>query len=257
MQLVQSKRTTLFAGHSPIPAAANSELSRHAADLHARLSQASPETIIENAVAMAGVKRFAIVSSFGTESAVLLHAAAEVDRNIPVLMIDTGYLFPETLAYKDQLQERLGLTDVRTLIPEAAELGKVDPDGDLFQRDPDACCALRKVRPLAKALTDFDAWANGRKRYQAASRATIPVVEADGVRLKFNPFANLSREEVTARFRKLGLPEHPFEKFGFASIGCMPCTTRVLPDEDPRDGRWRGRQKMECGLHTSPMALSG
>ncbi len=226
------------------------DLAAAAARLDAQLSGASPQDIIAAAHDAVADGRFAIVSSFGTELAVLLAAAAEVNPAIPVLMIDTGYLFAETLAYRDQLQERLGLTDMRTITPDKVEMAVEDAEGDLFQRDPDACCALRKVRPLAGALDGFDAWANGRKRYQGASRASIPIVEADGARLKFNPLADLVRGDIVARFRALGLPPHPLEKFGFASIGCMPCTSRVAAGEDPRAGRWRGRGKLECGIHT-------
>ena len=186
----------------------------------------------------------------------LLAAAAAVDRTIPVLLVDTGYLFPETLAYRDLLQERLGLTDIRSLHPDADETRAEDPEGDLFQRDPDACCELRKVRPLGTALNGFDAWANGRKRYQGADRAAIPTVEGDQHRLKFNPLASLTRGEIVMRFRGLDLPPHPLERHGFASIGCMPCTSRVLPGEDPRAGRWRGRGKVECGIHTDALAAA-
>lgn len=224
--------------------------------LNARLANAAPEDIITTAIRIAGLERFAIVSSFGTESAVLLAAAADVDRRIPILMIDTGYLFPETLAYRDKLQDHLGLADIRVLKPDPVQAINADPDGDLFQRDPDGCCDLRKTEPLGDALSQFDVWANGRKRYQATSRASIPVVEADGPRLKFNPLAHLSRADVVGRFRTRGLPLHPLEKFGFTSIGCMPCTSRVSSGEDPRAGRWRGRGKTECGIHTKPLANS-
>lgn len=227
---------------------------REVAALNALLSNAGPEEVIAAALRTAGPGHFALVSSFGTESAVLLAAMAEIDRAIPVLFVDTGYHFSETLAYRDQLQARLRLTDIRSLIPDGAEAAAEDPDSDLFLRDPDACCALRKVRPLGRALDGFDAWANGRKRYQSTGRGSIPIVEPDGARLKFNPLVNLSRADIVGRFRALGLPFHPLEKFGFASIGCMPCTSRVQPGEDPRAGRWRGRGKIECGIHTSAAA---
>jgi phosphoadenosine phosphosulfate reductase len=227
---------------------------KQAAALNLLLANASPEEIIAAALGAVDQGRFAIVSSFGTESAVLLAAAASVDKAIPILLVDTGYLFPETLAYRDLLQARLGLTDVRSLRPDTGETLAEDPDGDLFQRDPDGCCELRKVRPLGTALNGFDAWANGRKRYQGADRATISIVEGDQQRLKFNPLATLSRGDIVMRFRGLDLPAHPLEKHGFASIGCMPCTSRVLPGEDPRAGRWRGRGKVECGIHTGPIS---
>lgn len=225
---------------------------KQASALNSLLLGQSPEAIIAAALGAVDAGRFSIVSSFGTESAVLLAAAAQVDPRIPVLLLDTGYLFPETLAYRDVLTAHLGLLDVRNLQSDAAETAAEDAEGDLFLRDPNACCALRKVRPLGKALDGFDAWANGRKRYQGGGRAAIPVVEADGIRLKFNPLASLSREQVVARFQALDLPPHPLEKFGFASIGCMPCTSRVDPGEDSRAGRWRGRGKIECGIHSGP-----
>jgi phosphoadenosine phosphosulfate reductase len=147
--------------------------------------------------------------------------------------------------------QRLGLTDLRVLRPDPVRVEQEDPAGDLWHRDPDACCALRKVEPLAEALAPFDAWVNGRKRYHGGERSKLPVVEADGLRLKFNPLARLSPAEIAAVFRAAGLPPHPLAALGFPSIGCMPCTSRAEPDEDIRSGRWRGRTKTECGIHSS------
>lgn len=230
-------------------------LAERASRLDGRLAEASPETVIEAALSAVEPGRFAVVSSFGAESAVLLAAAAEVDRSIPVLLIDTGYLFPETFAYRDALTARLELTDVRSIAPDEGERTQEDPEDDLWARDANACCALRKARPLARALAGFDAWANGRKRYQGGERSVIPVVEAEGTRLKFNPLATLSREALSARFKALDLPPHPLERFGFASIGCMQCTSRVRPGEDARAGRWRGKAKTECGIHGVVLAF--
>ncbi len=251
--------------HSAVSAARNSRggegssiplslILRQAAALDTLLAGATPEHILAAAQEAVGPGGLAIVSSFGTESAVLLAAAAAVDTSLPVLFIDTGYLFPETLSYRDQLQQQLGLKDVRSLHPEESELAEQDREGDLHAGDPDACCALRKVRPLTRALAAFEAWANGRKRFQGGSRHAIPIVEADGARLKFNPLAALTAEEIALRFRRLSLPAHPLAKYGFRSIGCMPCTTRTTAGEDARAGRWRGRGKLECGIHL-PTAL--
>ncbi|MEP9366569.1 phosphoadenylyl-sulfate reductase [Xanthobacter sp. VNH20] len=232
---------------SPLPEA-EATLARHAARLEARLEDADPLAIIAAAREAFG-DRVATVSSFGAESVVLLHMVSQVDRTMPVLFLDTGHLFPETLAYRDQLIDRLGLTQVLTFHPDEAARMARDGDNDLWASNTDACCALRKVEPLEKALAPFDAWLNGRKRYQAVTRLRIPVVEADGRHIKFNPLAALGPAEIAGWIHAHDLPEHPMKRFGFASIGCMPCTSRVAPGEDARAGRWRGAAKTECGIH--------
>jgi phosphoadenosine phosphosulfate reductase len=215
------------------------------------LRDAKPEEIIAAALRAVGRERLAVVSSFGTESAALLKVMADVDPAIPVIFLDTGWLFEETLAYRDTLVAALGLRDVRSIKPLEQTLNHVDPERDLWFSDPDACCRIRKVEPLARALAPFDAWINGRKRFQGGARAAIAVVEEDGVRLKFNPFANVSREDIEAIYAAANLPPHPLAAFGYLSVGCMPCTSRTSPDEDARAGRWRGRAKTECGIHTA------
>lgn len=221
-----------------------------AEQLDRALRDASPGEVIAAAVKTVGRDRLALVSSFGTESATLLKVMADVDPAIPVIFLDTGWLFEETLAYRDTLIGTLGLKDVRSIRPDAATLASTDPERDLWFSDPDACCRIRKVEPLAQALKPFSAWLNGRKRFQGNARADIPVVEDDGARLKFNPFANVSREEIEAIFRRADLPRHPLAASGFQSVGCMPCTSRTADGEDARAGRWRGRAKTECGIHT-------
>ena len=221
-----------------------------ATELDQTLRDAKPAEVIAGALRVAGRERLALVSSFGSESAALLKVMADVDPAIPVIFLDTGWLFEETLAYRDTLIAKLGLRDVRSIKPVEETLRREDPDRELWFSDPDACCRIRKVEPLKRALAPFSAWINGRKRFQGALRAAIPVVEADGVRLKFNPFANVSREEIEAIYAKAGLPPHPLVASGFRSVGCMPCTSRTSPDEDARAGRWRGRPKTECGIHT-------
>jgi phosphoadenosine phosphosulfate reductase len=215
------------------------------------LRTASPAEVIETALKTVGRERLALVSSFGTESAALLKVMADVDPGIPVVFLDTGWLFEETLAYRDTLIATLGLRDVRSIKPLEQTLSREDPDRELWFSDPDACCRIRKVEPLARALKPFAAWINGRKRFQGGTRAEIPVVEDDGARLKFNPFANVSREEIEAIYRLAKLPQHPLVASGYLSVGCMPCSSRTAPDEDARAGRWRGRAKTECGIHTT------
>ena len=199
---------------------------------------------------MLGRKHLALVSSFGTESAALLKVMAEVDPAIPVIFLDTGWLFEETLTYRDTLIARLGLRDVRSIKPLEQTLSREDPDRSLWFSDPDACCRIRKVEPLSRALAPFQAWINGRKRFQGGVRADIPVVEEDGSRLKFNPFANVSRDQIEAIYKASKLPPHPLVAKGFLSVGCMPCTSRAKAGEDVRAGRWRGTAKTECGIHT-------
>ncbi len=215
------------------------------------LRDASPAEVIETALKTVGREHLALVSSFGTESAALLKVMADVDPAIPVVFLDTGWLFEETLAYRDTLIATLGLTDVRSIKPLEEALSREDPGRELWFSDPDACCRIRKVEPLARALKPFAAWINGRKRFQGGARAEIPVVEDDGAKLKFNPFANVSREEIEAIYKMAKLPAHPLIASGYLSVGCMPCSSRAAPGEDARAGRWRGQAKRECGIHTT------
>ena len=220
-------------------------------ELDRALRDASPREVVAAALKVVGREKLALVSSFGTQSAALLKVMADVDPSIPVIFLDTGWLFEETLAYRDTLIDRLGLRDVRSIKPDEAALSREDGERELWFSDPDACCRIRKVEPLARALKPFAAWLNGRKRFQGGLRAVMAVVEADGARLKFNPFANVSRPEIEAIFKRAELPPHPLAASGFLSVGCMPCTSRTSPDEDERAGRWRGRAKNECGIHTT------
>jgi phosphoadenosine phosphosulfate reductase len=225
-----------------------------AAALDHELTHASPAEIVQSALRTVGRDKLAVVSSFGTESAALLKIVADVDPAIPVVFLDTGWLFQETLDYRDQLTDLLGLRDVRTIKPLEAALRRDDPDSDLWSSNPDACCHLRKVEPLARALEPYAGWFNGRKRFQGGDRAAMAVVEADGARLKFNPLANATAEALKALYASAKLPPHPMLASGFTSIGCMPCTTRTRPGEDPRAGRWRDRGKTECGIHVAKVS---
>lgn len=193
--------------------------------------------------------RFAVVSSFGADSAMLLALVADIDRDTPVLFLETGKHFPETLAYRDDLVRRLGLRDVRDIRPDPVELAKADPQGDLHRWIPDDCCAIRKVAPLERALAPFAAWATGRRRHQARTRAALPFMESVGGRVKFNPLADWTAERVDEELARRDLPRHPLLAEGFTSIGCAPCTRAIRPGEDPRAGRWAGQGKVECGIH--------
>lgn len=193
--------------------------------------------------------RTAVVSSFGAESAVLLHLIASIDTGVPVVFVNTQKMFGETLAYRDALAERLGFMDLRVFRPDPRLLAEKDKTGLRWSYDPDGCCGLRKVEPLRRALAPFDAWISGRKGFQASSRAQLPHFEIDEGRLKVNPLAYWAKADLDAYFTEHDLPRHPLEAQGYLSIGCAPCTSKVRPGEDPRAGRWRGWDKVECGIH--------
>ena len=191
----------------------------------------------------------ALVSSFGADAAVLLHMVAEIDPGFPVLMLDTLMLFEETLDYQTELAGRLGLTNVQNLRPDPEDVKGADPTGTLHQYDTDACCEIRKVMPLDRGLARYPVTISGRKRFQSATRATLEVFEAHEDRLRINPLAAWSPRDLRDYMVAHDLPLHPLVPRGYPSIGCAPCTTPVKPGEDPRAGRWRGSEKVECGIH--------
>jgi phosphoadenosine phosphosulfate reductase len=218
--------------------------------LDAELRHAHPKAVIAKALEIFG-DELALVSSFGAESAVLLHMASEVSGAIPVLFLDTGMLFGQTLDYRQQLAAKLGLTDVRDLRPRFEDLATGDPNADRWKTDTDGCCHIRKVLPLNQALDGFSAWITGRKRFHGGERLRLPVVEAAEGKLKFNPLANWTKADLDAYAADHGLPEHPLVAFGYPSLGCWPCTSPVEEGADVRSGRWAGSQKTECGIHTA------
>lgn len=197
--------------------------------------------------------KIAISSSFGAEAAVLLQLVSEVDKSTPVLFIDTGQLFEETVNYKETLQEHMGLKNIITVGPNPVHLEHVDADGTLCQRDTDYCCHIRKVLPFEESLETYDAWVSGRKRFQNATRSTLDPIELDNDgRFKINPLYDWDYDRIVTMFKDLNLPRHPLVEKGYPSIGCAPCTRAVKPGEDPRAGRWSGQSKTECGIHKSP-----
>jgi phosphoadenosine phosphosulfate reductase len=218
--------------------------------LDAELRDAHPATIITAALETFG-DRLALVSSFGAESAVLLHLVARANPDMPVLFLDTGMLFAQTLDYRRSLAARLGLTQVRDLRPRFEDLATGDPDADLWKTDVDACCNIRKVIPLDQALGGFDAWLTGRKRFHGGDRLRLPVVEKADNLIKLNPLANWTKTDLDAYVAEHDLPPHPLVAAGYPSVGCWPCTQPVEEGADVRAGRWAGSQKTECGIHTA------
>lgn len=214
--------------------------------LNQRWREASPEQIIAAAVdAFPG--RIAMLSSFGTESAAGLALLAKVAPATTVLFLDTRRHFAQTLSYKDRLIGTLGLQNVTTLEPDPEDEARLDADTRLYARDPDACCDIRKVKPLARGLTGYDALITGRKRYHGGERESLDPFEFDGERVKVNPFAGLSPSAFAELFRSLDLPPHPLAAQGYPSVGCWPCTAPA-EGEGTRDGRWSGSDRTECGI---------
>lgn len=231
------------AGLSPVPG----RVSR----LNARYRHHGAVAVLEHALSDPDLGRVALVSSFGADSVALLHLVSVVAPQTPVLFVDTRMLFPETLAYQRELAEKLDLRDIRVIRAGLRDLAAADPEAALHRRDTDACCSLRKSLPLEAALTGFDAWITGRKRYQASTRASLDFFEEEAGtgRIKVNPLAHWGKEDVAEYLLNNRLPRHPLIAQGYPSIGCAPCTSPVKPGEDERAGRWRGSEKVECGIH--------
>ena len=230
------------------------DVTTRAAALNARYRHHAAVAVVEHALRDPAVGHIALVSSFGAESVVLLHMVARFSPGTPVLFIETGMLFAETLAYQHEVAQRLRLTDLRVIRPDPAALTMDDPAGDLHSVNTDACCALRKTVPLEHALAGFDGWITGRKRYQGSTRAALDFFEVERpegapARLKVNPLAHWRAEDVQDYMIENRLPRHPLVARGYPSIGCAPCTSPVAPGDDPRAGRWRGSAKTECGIH--------
>lgn len=220
--------------------------------LNARFEGTDAQTMLRAVLSEGQLGRIAVVSSFGAESAVLLHLVAQAKPDLPVVFVDTLKMFRETIAYRDTLIAHLGLTNSQTVRPDPAALAAKDDKGLRWSYDPDGCCAIRKVEPLARAKKGLDAWISGRKAFQSATRANLPRFEIEDGRMKINPLSDWTKADLDAWFEAHALPRHPLEAQGYPSIGCEPCTSKVRPGEDPRAGRWRGWDKVECGIHMLP-----
>lgn len=216
---------------------------------HQLLANADAHSILQRSLEVLK-GRIALISSFGAESALLLSMVADLDSSLPILFLETRRHFPETLEYRDHLVRVLGLSNVRSVAPEARQLELRDPENQLADFDPDACCALRKIEPMEIAAGSFDALVTGRKRSQAATRASLALFEITPTgQGRVNPLADWSHEQINEEMKRRQLPSHPLARLGFRSIGCAPCTRAVKSGENPRAGRWAGRSKTECGIH--------
>lgn len=226
-----------------------SENGQRAADLSALYEEMTAQEILRDAIRNQFFGDITLSSSFGADSAVLLHMVSEIDPNLPVLFLDTDRHFFQTLQYRDELASRLGLTNIINLKADEKEAAEEDGKGTLWRTNPDQCCDLRKVRPLNKVMETYGAWISGRKRHQSKTRANLPIVEWDGRHFKVNPLAKWTQADLDAYFAEHDLPPHPLVDQGFPSIGCFTCTKPVEKGEDARAGRWAGTEKVECGIH--------
>ncbi|MEQ1864251.1 MAG: phosphoadenylyl-sulfate reductase [Micropepsaceae bacterium] len=217
--------------------------------LRARYAGADAPALLRAAIVSEFPGRITTVSSFGSESVVLLHLISRIDPSVPVIFLNTGKLFGETLRYRDRLQDKLGLTDIRSLRPHPDDEKALDAEGTLWSRDPDSCCNFRKVLPLKRAIEGFEAEITGRKRFQTLARTGMAPIELNGSRFVINPLWDWSLEDLKNHILAHDLPRHPLVEDGFLSIGCMPCTQRVKAGDDYRSGRWAGQDKDECGIH--------
>jgi phosphoadenosine phosphosulfate reductase len=218
--------------------------------LNARFDGVDALTMLKTVFAEGLAGKVAVVSSFGTESAVLLDLVARADKSVPVIFVDTLKMFSETLNYRDTLISRMGFINSRSVTPDAEVLAKKDETGLRWSYDPDGCCDIRKVEPMNRAKQGLDAWISGRKAFQSTTRQNMPRFEVEDGRLKINPLGDWTKDDLEAYFAEHDLPRHPLEAQGYLSVGCEPCTSKVLPGEDPRAGRWRGWDKVECGIHS-------
>ena len=227
-------------------------LTHQAMDVLSRTAELSAVDFLTTMLQHEFKDEICVVSSFGAESAVLLHMVAQIDPTTPVIFLNTGKLFGETLRYRDRLQTLLGLTDVRSIGPHPTDLAEKDSNEDLWQKNNDMCCHIRKNLPQERALKEFKAVLTGRKRFQTSQRGNMQRIEIDdeaAARLRINPLADFTLEDLQAYLETHNLPKHPLVKDGYLSIGCMPCTDKVKEGDDYRSGRWSEQDKEECGMH--------
>ena len=231
------------------PASSSEPLKNRLETLRAKYAGTDARSLLRAMIKDEFAGKITTVSSFGSESVVLLHLISEIDPSVPVIFLNTGKLLGETMRYRDRLQEKLGLIDVRAIGPHPDDLKALDPEGTLWSREPDSCCNIRKVLPLRRAIAGFDAEITGRKRFQTQARTSMSPLELNGSRFVVNPLWDWSLQDLKEHILKHDLPRHPLVEDGFLSIGCMPCTERVKEGEDYRSGRWSGLNKDECGIH--------
>jgi phosphoadenosine phosphosulfate reductase len=222
-------------------------------DLNERFEHAHPREIVRWALADSGLEPIAIASAFQADGTCVMHMASEIRPDVPILFLETGFHFAETLAFKARLTERLGL-NVADVVGEHTVESQAAAFGDhLYERAPERCCDINKVQPMLAALLGYEAWITAFRRDSSPTRASAPIVERYELErgrwiVKVNPVATWSRRDTWAYLQEHDLPHNPLYDLGYASIGCAPCTRMRLPGEHEREGRWAGLSKWECGI---------
>ena len=217
--------------------------------LNEKYATASAKEIVRAACSEVFPDRIAAVSSFGAEAAVLLHLISQVAPSTPIIFLETRKHFDETIEYRDAIVERLGLQILVSAFPGAPDLKADDPDGELYGRDTDRCCHVRKTLPMMRALRPYSAYFTGRKRFQTLERGSMQPFEVYGRWVRVNPLWTWDASKVQSHFEEHDLPKHPLVARNYLSVGCAPCTQPVKDGDDERAGRWSGSDKTECGIH--------
>ncbi len=209
----------------------------------------SPQTILEESIKKTFNKKIVYVCSFGAESAIILHMISNIDKAFPIVLLNTEFLFEETINYKNYLLRKFKLSNFKEFFPNKNDLAVNDEKGELWKENPDLCCNIRKVLPLQKILKNFDAWISGRKSYQVGDRKELDFFEGLNGKVVVNPLANVDQSFVNSYFEENQIKRHPLFKQGFLSIGCTNCTVKAISSQNPRSGRWYNKIKTECGIH--------
>jgi phosphoadenosine phosphosulfate reductase len=231
-------------------------------ELNARFEAEAPQEILRWALEDSGLPRVAVASAFQREGTAIMHMAVQIRPGVPVLFLETGFHFAETLAFKEQLTERLGLNVVELTGDHTVDSQAEEHGPRLYERNPDLCCELNKVIPFTRALRGLDAWVTGMRRDSSWTRANTPIVlqyelEPGKTLVRVNPIANWTKRDVWAYLKENDIPHNPLYDLGYASIGCAPCTRVVFPGEDERAGRWSGTGKIECGIQAPEAEVGG
>ena len=218
-------------------------------DLNENYKNKSPQNILRNSIQDVFKEKLVYVSSFGTESAIILHMISKIDNHFPIIMLNTNFLYEETIDYKKYLLKKFNLNNCKEVFPNKQKLKMSDMNGDLWKTNPDLCCNIRKVKPLQEELKNYDGWISGRKSYHDGERKGIRFFEILNDKIVINPLANVDKSFVSSYFEENKIRRHPLYESGYLSIGCIHCTVKAISSDDPRSGRRINKIKTECGIH--------